>query len=261
MIFNGTTLVSGTLNPQAFTSTSTVTVLVPSNQFLTGNNNIVIQYPGDGFFYKQLTNTPAVITLRNPAITVTPAAVNQTVVTSIPYRFVQDATLTFSYTPHGGASSEFTDGAGTGDRINNHQYKAGDECTFNVAFKPTAPGIRKGVIEVDFAPRNGRRQNLFSTCSFPGMGNASQMTLADGKQKIECRPDPASGCGLQSTRLIVVRFQQQCVTDRYPTLVRRGSSPGGMPPIPVTSPIPSTSFRCFRRPLRGRFQLRQGVQL
>jgi len=183
VIFNGTTLVTGNLVPKLFTSTSTVTVLVPSIQFLPGNNNIIIQYPGDGFFYKQLTNTPAVITLRNPAITVNPAAVNQTVVTSIPYRFVQDATLTFSYTPHGGPSSEFTDGAGTGDCINNHQYNAGDECTFNVAFKPAAPGVRKGAIQVNFASRNGSQAEPILYLFLSGMGNASQMTLGDAKQK------------------------------------------------------------------------------
>jgi sugar lactone lactonase YvrE len=183
VIFNGTTLVTGTLNPQFFTSTSTVTVLVPSIQFLPGNNNIIIQYPGDGFFYKQLTNTPAAITLRNPAITVNPATVGQTVVTSIPYRFVQDATLTFSYTPHGVTNNEFTDAGGTGDCINNHQYNAGTECIFNVAFTPAVAGIRKGVIQVNFAPRNGAQAEPILYLFLSGMGNASQMTLGGGKQK------------------------------------------------------------------------------
>jgi hypothetical protein len=181
VIYNGTLLATGSLSVLSG-STSTATVLVPSIQFVPGNNNITIQYSGDSFFYG-VTTTPATIVLRNPAITVTPAAVNQTVVTSIPYRFVQDATLTFSYTPHGGSSSEFTDGAGTGDCINNHQYNAGDECTFNVAFKPTAPGIRKGVIQVNFAPRNGAQTEPILYLFLSGMGNASQMTLGDGKQK------------------------------------------------------------------------------
>jgi hypothetical protein len=181
VIYNGTLLATGSLSVLSG-STSTATVLVPSIQFVPGNNNITIQYSGDSFFYG-VTTTPATIVLRNPAITVNPAAVNQTVVTSIPYRFVQDATLTFSYTPHGGASSEFTDGAGTGDCINNHQYNAGDECTFNVAFKPTAPGIQKGVIQVNFAPRNGAQTEPILYLYLSGMGNASQMTLGDGKQK------------------------------------------------------------------------------
>jgi FG-GAP-like repeat len=181
VIYNGTLLATGSLSVQSG-STSTATVLLPSIQFVPGNNNVTIQYSGDSFFYG-VTNTPATIVLRDPAIPVTPAAVNQTVVTSIPYRFVQDATLTFSYTPHGGASSEFTDGAGTGDCINNHQYNAKDECTFNVAFKPTAPGIRKGVIQVNFAPRNGAQIEPILYLFLSGKGNASQMTLANGKQK------------------------------------------------------------------------------
>jgi FG-GAP-like repeat len=183
VIFNGTTIATGTLNwGGLFASVSSVTVLVPSIQFTPGNNSVTIQYSGDDF-YRTVTNTPATIVLRNPAITVNPAAVNQTVTTSIPYRFVQDATLTFSYTPHGGPSSEFTDGAGTGDCINNHQYNAGDECTFNVAFKPVAPGVRKGVIQVNFAPRNGAQAEPILYLFLSGMGNASQMTLGDGKQK------------------------------------------------------------------------------
>ncbi len=181
VIFNGTTLATGTLSVLSG-STSTATVLVPSIQFLTGNNNITIQYSGDGFFYG-VTNTPAVIALRNPAITVTPATVNQTVVTSIPYRFVQDATLTFSNTPHSAPSTEFADAGGSGDCITNHQYNAGDECTFNVAFTPVAAGVRKGVIQVNFAPRNGAQVEPILYLFLSGLGNASQMTLGTGAQK------------------------------------------------------------------------------
>ncbi len=181
VIYNGTLLATGSLSVLSG-STSTATLLVPSIQFYPGNNNITIQYSGDSFFYG-VTNTPATIVLRNPAIPVSPATVGSTVVTSIPYRFVQDATLTFSYTPHSASSSEFTDGHGTGDCINNHQYNAGDECTFNVAFKPTAPGVRKGVIQVNFTPRNGSQAEPILYLFLSGMGNASQMTLGNGKQK------------------------------------------------------------------------------
>ena len=88
MIYNGTILATGSLSVLSG-STSTATVLVPSIQFYPGNNNVTIQYSGDSFFYG-VTNTPAVIALRNPAITVNPAAVNQTVDTNIPYRFPQN---------------------------------------------------------------------------------------------------------------------------------------------------------------------------
>jgi len=181
VIYNGTLLGTGSLSVLSG-STSTATVLLPSIQFVPGNNNVTIQYSGDSFFYG-VTNTPATIVLRNPAITVSPATVNQTVVTSIPYRFVQNATLTFSYTPHSASSTEFTDGGGTGDCINNHQYTAGTECTFNVAFKPVAPGVRKGVIQVNFAPGSGAQAEPILYLFLSGMGNASQMTLGDGKQK------------------------------------------------------------------------------
>ncbi len=183
VIYSGNTLATGTLTPVPFTATSTVSVLLPSNEFFTGANTVTLQYTGSGSFpYPNATSTPT-ITVRNPAIPVTAAAVNQTSTTTIPYRFVQDATLTFSYTPHSASSSEFTDGHGTGDCINNHQYSAGTECTFNVAFKPTAAGTRKGVIQVNFAPRNGAQTEPILYLFLSGTGNASQMTLGDGKQK------------------------------------------------------------------------------
>ena len=181
VIYNGTVLATGSLSVLSG-STSTASLLLPSIQFYPGNNNVTIQYSGDSFFYG-VTNTPAIIVLRNPAIPVSPAAVNSTVVTSIPYRFVQDSTLTFSYTPHSASSTEFTDGLGTGDCINNHNYNAGDECTFNVAFKPTAPGVRKGAIQVNFTPRNGSQAEPILYLFLSGMGNSSQMTLGNGKQK------------------------------------------------------------------------------
>jgi hypothetical protein len=182
VIYNGNTLATGTLNPLSF---GTVTLLVPSIQFYPGANNVTLQYTGGGIFPYPNTSSTTKITLRDPAIKVNPAAVNQTVVTNppIPYRFVQDATLTFSYNPHSAASTEFTDAGGSGHCINNHQYNAGDECTFNVAFKPVAPGVRKGAIQVNFAPRNGAQAEPILYLFLSGMGNASQMTLGDGKQK------------------------------------------------------------------------------
>jgi hypothetical protein len=181
VIYNGTTLATGTLSVLSG-STSTATLLVPSIQFVPGNNNITIRYSGDTFFYNP-TDTPAAIALRSPAITVKSATVNQSVVTSIPYRFVQNATLTFSYTPHSAPSTEFTDAGGAGDCINNHQYNAGDECTFNVAFEPVAAGVRKGAIQVNFAPRGGSQAEPILYLFLSGMGNAPQMTLGGGKQK------------------------------------------------------------------------------
>jgi hypothetical protein len=182
VIFNGTTLVTGNLNPQLFTSTSTVNVLVPSIQFYPGNNSVTIQYSGDGFFYG-VTNTPATIVLRNPAITVNPAAVNQTVNTKIPYRFPQTGKINFPYSPTM-TNPEFTEvsPAASGDCVPGNTYTAGQECNFNVAFKPYVPGVRKGGIEVDFTAGTGSQAEPILYLFLSGTGNASQITLGAASQ-------------------------------------------------------------------------------
>ncbi len=180
VIFNGNTLATGSLSVTSG-STSTATLLLPSIQFLTGNNNITIQYSGDGFFYG-VTNTPAVVALRNPAITVNPAAVNQTVNTKIPYRFPQDGKISFTYSPTM-TNPEFSEAAfAAGDCVAGTNYTAGQECNFNVAFKPFVPGVRKGAIEVDFTPASGSQAEPILYLFLSGMGNAAQITLGAASQ-------------------------------------------------------------------------------
>jgi hypothetical protein len=182
VIFNGTTLATGTLNwGGIFSSTSSVTVLVPSIQFYPGNNNVTLQYSGDGF-YPGVTNTPATITLRNPAIPVNSAAVGQTMNTNIKYRFPQDGRISFTYSPNM-TNPEFSEASlVAGDCVAGGNYNSGDECNFNVAFTPFIPGIRKGAIEVDFTPRNGSQAEPILYLFLSGMGNASQITLGAASQ-------------------------------------------------------------------------------
>jgi hypothetical protein len=180
VIYNGTILATGGLSIQSG-STSTATVLLPSIQFYPGNNNITIQYSGDSFFYG-VTNTPATVPLRNPAIPVTAAAVGSTVNTRIPYRFPQDGTINFTYSPTM-ATPEFSEAAFVaGDCQSGANYNKGDECFFNVAFKPFIPGIRKGAIEVDFTVRNGSLAEPILYLFLSGIGNASQITLGAASQ-------------------------------------------------------------------------------
>jgi FG-GAP-like repeat/Bacterial Ig-like domain (group 3) len=181
VIYNGTTLATGTLNPVAL-ATSTVTVLLPSIQFYPGANNVTLQYTGGGFFPYPNTSSAAVITLRNPAIPVTPAAVGQTVNTPIKYRFPQDGKINFTYSPTM-TNPEFSEAAFvSGDCQSGVDYNKGDECNFNVAFKPFVPGIRKGAIEVDFTPRNGAQAEPVLYLFLSGLGNASQIMLGAASQ-------------------------------------------------------------------------------
>ncbi|HET6218438.1 MAG TPA: FG-GAP-like repeat-containing protein [Acidobacteriaceae bacterium] len=177
--FNGQTLGSGQLKTGP--SSSSVNLLLNSVPLSPGNNNVTLNYSGDSIY--PATSTPAVLVLRNPAITVNPAVPGQTVTTSIPYRFVNPGTLTFTDNPHAAASTEFTTNTSGGQTCkNNHTYTAGQECNFVVAFDPLAPGIRKGVIQVNFAPNNGAAADPTLYLFLSGMGNAAQMTLGDGTQ-------------------------------------------------------------------------------
>jgi hypothetical protein len=176
VVYNGTTLATGTLG-NFNGSTSTATLLVPSIQFVPGNNNITIHYSGDTFFVYNPTDTPAVIALRNPAITVNQAAVNQTVNTTIPYRFPQTGSINFTYSP-AMASPEFSEAPFvSGDCQAGVTYTAGTECNFDVAFKPFVPGIRKGAIEVDFTPGSGSQTEPVLYLFLSGLGNAPQIML------------------------------------------------------------------------------------
>jgi hypothetical protein len=181
VIYKGTTLATGTLNAVS-PGTSNVTVLLPSIQFNPGANNVTLQYTGGPIFPYPNTSSAAVITLRDPAIPVTSAAVGQTSNTQIPYRFPQDGTISFTYSPTM-TNPEFSEAAfAAGDCVAGTNYNAGDECNFNVAFNPFIPGLRKGAIEVDFTPRNGSQAEPILYLFLSGMGNASQITLGAASQ-------------------------------------------------------------------------------
>ena len=196
VIYNGTLLATGSLSVLSG-STSTATVLLPSIQFYPGNNNVTIQYSGDSFFYG-VTNTPATIALRNPAIPVTPAAVGQTVNTKIPYRFPQTGSINFTYSP-AMINPEFSEASFvTGDCQSGVTYTAGTECNFNVAFKPFVPGIRKGAIEVDFTPGSGSQAEPILYLFLSGLGNAPQMMLGAAAKTtvLNAGLNSAPGCDL-----------------------------------------------------------------
>ena len=182
VIYNGSTLATGTLNQGFLGAPSTVTLLLPSIQFYPGANNVTLQYTGSGSFPYPNTSSAAVITLRNPAIPVSPAAVGQTVKTLIPYRFPQSGKINFTYSPTM-TNPEFSEATfASGDCQAGVTYTAGQECNFDVAFKPFVPGIRKGAIEVDFTPTGGSQAEPILYLFLSGMGNAAQITLGAASQ-------------------------------------------------------------------------------
>src|ERR1700760_4905371 len=83
-----------------------------------------------------------------------------------------------------GVASEFTD-AGTGTCKSGTPEPAGYDCTFIVNFKPTQPGTRRGVIQVNFIPNSGPPAsqseptlNLFLS----GTSDAAQIALSSATQ-------------------------------------------------------------------------------
>ncbi len=182
VIYNGTTLATGTLNQGFLGAPSTVTLLLPSIQFLVGANTVTLQYTGSGSWAYPNTSSPATITLRNPSIPVAAAAVGQTVKTTIKYQFTQTGKINFTYSP-AMANPEFSEAAfAAGDCVANTTYTAGQVCNFNVAFKPFVPGTRKGAIEVDFTPGTGSQAEPILYLFLSGTGNAAQITLGAASQ-------------------------------------------------------------------------------
>lgn len=183
VVYNGQTVGTGTLTPGSGAS-STASLQVNSIYFYPGNNNVTLNYLGDTNYIP--FNSPAVIPLRNPWIPANPATVGGGSSTiEIPYAYVVDGAATFNFTPAGGGASDFTN-------ISSPELPAcqsglteiaGTICTLSVAFKPGLPGIRKGVVEVDFTPSSGPAEpKLYLFLS--GLGSAAQISLSSATQQV-----------------------------------------------------------------------------
>ena len=183
VVFNGQTVGTGTLTPGSGAS-SIANLTVNSIYFYPGNNAVTLNYLGDTNYFP--FSGPGNIPLRNPAISANPATVgggHSTI--AIPYAYVVDGTATFNFTPAGGSASDFTN-------ISSPELPscqsgvpeiAGTICTLSVAFAPRLPGIRKGVVEVDFTPTSGPAEpKLYLFLS--GLGSAAQISLGDATQQV-----------------------------------------------------------------------------
>lgn len=179
VVFNGQTIGTGTLTPGTGTSSS-VTLMLNSSYFVPNNNTVTINYLGDDNYVPNNSNT-ATIVLRNPAIEANPASV--TVGTStieVPYTYVVAGSMTFTFTPNGGVASDFSKLSSTTCSSGTAE-PAGFVCTFEIAFKPALPGMRKGVVEVDFtSSANQAEPKLYLFLS--GLGSAAQIALSNATQ-------------------------------------------------------------------------------
>jgi hypothetical protein len=183
VVFNGQTVGTGTLTPGSG-ATSIANLTVNSIYFFPGNNAVTLQYLGDTNYFP--FNGSGNIFLRNPAIAANPASVgggHSTI--EIPYAYVVDGTATFNFTPAGGSATDFTNISSPElpSCQSGVQEIAGTICTLSVAFVPRLPGMRKGVVEVDFTPTSGPAEpKLYLFLS--GLGSAAQISLGDATQQV-----------------------------------------------------------------------------
>jgi Bacterial Ig-like domain (group 3)/FG-GAP-like repeat len=178
VVFNGQTIGTGTLTPGTGT-TSSATLLLTSSYFVPGNNTVTLNYLGDANYVAN--NNTAVIPLRNPAIVANPAAVTGGLSTiEVPYTYVVAGSMTFTFTPNGGVASDLTNETATNCSSGTAE-PAGFVCTFEIAFNPALPGMRRGVVEVDFtSSTNQAEPKLYLFLS--GLGSAPQMALSNATQ-------------------------------------------------------------------------------
>ena len=180
VVFNGQTLGSATLTPGSGAS-STATLYLISSYFTPGNNTVTLNYLGDNNYVPN--SSSAVIPLRNPAIGANPATVNGGSSTiQVPYAFPVAGAITFNFNPAGGGVTDFKN-TGATTCTSGVQETAGTVCIFSIAFKPGLPGIRKGVVQVNFTSSGGQAEpTLYLFLS--GLGSAAQISLSSATQLV-----------------------------------------------------------------------------
>jgi hypothetical protein len=178
VVFNGHTLGSGSLTPGSGASSS-VTLYLTSSYFTPGNNTVTLNYLGDSNYVP--TNGTSVIPLRNPAIGADPATVGGgTSTIQVPYAFPVAGAITFSFNPAAGGASDFSN-TGASTCASGVQQTAGTVCIFSIAFKPGLPGIRKGVVQINFTS-SGNQAEPILYLFLSGLGSAAQISLSSATQ-------------------------------------------------------------------------------
>jgi FG-GAP-like repeat/Bacterial Ig-like domain (group 3) len=177
--FAGHTLASGTLVPGSG-ATSSVLLYLSSIYFVPGNNTATINYLGDTN-YVPSSNT-AIVPLENPAISWNPTSFpGGTSTVRIPYTFVVAGSIKFNFNPSGGSIGDFTNNSTLSSCASGVQETAGMTCLLYVPFVPQLPGIRKGVVEVDFTDTNNVAEPILYLF-LSGLGAAPQIQLGSATQ-------------------------------------------------------------------------------
>ena len=142
---------------------------------------MTLNYLGDGNYVPN--SSSAVVPLRNPAIGANPATVNGGSSTiQVPYAFPVAGAITFNFNPSGGGITDFSN-TGATTCASGVQQTAGAVCIFSIAFKPGLPGIRKGVVQINFTSSGGQAEPILYLF-LSGLGSAAQISLSSATQQI-----------------------------------------------------------------------------
>jgi FG-GAP-like repeat/Bacterial Ig-like domain (group 3) len=188
-VFNGHTIGTGTLTPQAG-ATSTVLLDLDSSYFFPAppsTNAVTLNYLGDTHYFP--TSSSVNVPLLNPAISAHPTTAPTGFSTiEAAYAFPVAGTMTYTFTPGGIPASEFTDTGATTCSSGTPQ-PIDTVCTLSIAFRPKLPGIRRGVVQINFTPAPtpsnptpAPEPTLYLFLS--GLGSASQIWLSNATQTV-----------------------------------------------------------------------------
>ena len=222
VVFNGQTIGTGTLTPGTGTSSS-VTLMLNSSYFVPGNNTVTLNYLGDDNYVPN--NNTATIVLRNPAIGADPATAKVSTSTIVvPYTYVVAGSMTFNFNPSGQTNpSDFSNKTSGTTCSSGTQEPAGFICLLEITFAPQLPGVRKGVVEIDFtSATNQAEPKLY--LFFSGLGDAAQMVLSNATQATLNsslnQPQSLTFNPTDDSQRYAVCGQQRRGADRYPGLLR-----------------------------------------
>ena len=148
-----------------------------ASQLKLGANSIDAVYSGDSN-YTGSTSTSITVTLQGVQNGFGLVAVGTTAPMTLTYQFSSMATLsTVGILTIGASGLDYTD-AGGSTCAAGMQYTAGSSCTVNVAFTPSAPGMRAGAVTL-FA--QGSKLPLM-TWYLNGIGQSGSVTIDPGTQ-------------------------------------------------------------------------------
>ena len=168
------TLGTGALTPGPNNSTSSVTLL--ASQLASGANTLFAVYSGDQNYIG--STSPNISVTLNPG-SFPPTAVGTAATPQlVTFQFSNPVTLSaINILTAGALGLDYTDGGSSTCAVNT-PYAGGSSCTVNVAFTPSAPGMRAGAVTL-FAQNSTLP---LQTSYLSGIGQSASVSIDPGTQ-------------------------------------------------------------------------------